>query len=336
MIVAQNKKIKKWLGILLVLTASIVMIGGITRLTESGLSMVDWRPLMGSIPPLTDTQWIATFNMYKEYPEFKLYPDMTLSRFKFIFFWEYLHRMIARVIGLVAFIPLGLAWVAKDISIRKKLMYALLPLWVLCQAILGWKMVQSGLIHDPDVSHFRLASHLLVAFCFFAYTLWLYLGVKGPLSPSKPRPFRFVMSSFAIILFIQIMYGAFMAGLKAGYGYNTFPLMGTEWMPESVWMLQPAIKNIVYNPFMIQFIHRVTAYILLAMSVLFLVMCRKDATLPTGPIKRLVYLVWLQFILGVGVFVFYVPISLAVLHQIIAVGIIAHVVIVMHKLTYQT
>ncbi|MEK9726990.1 MAG: COX15/CtaA family protein [Candidatus Margulisiibacteriota bacterium] len=312
-----QRQIKLWLLAMLGLIASIVVIGGITRLTGSGLSMVNWQPIMGSIPPLSATDWANTFDAYKQSPEFiKLNHAMNLNEFKFIFFWEYIHRMLGRLIGLSALAPFIFFMFKKQLSpsfIRRWLGIILL---IGGQGLMGWYMVKSGLIDNPHVSHFRLAAHLSLAFLIFSLILKEYLLIQFPArQKSKPNYSKWLNLGL-ILISIQIIYGAFTAGLHAGYYYKTYPKMGDAWFPSAALMYDGVINNILNNPIMIQWIHR---WLALAVVVVVLIIwnnCKKSTSLHIqyGGVL-LIASVSFQFILGVITILSGVWLPVALAHQ---------------------
>ncbi|MCB0347159.1 MAG: COX15/CtaA family protein, partial [Bdellovibrionales bacterium] len=207
----------------------MVLVGGITRLTHSGLSMVEWKPLMGILPPFTEAEWQAVFLKYQEFPEYKqLNQDMSLSEFKFIFFWEYSHRLLGRIIGLFFFIPFLFFWAKNyfDSRLFKQLLVGLVL--GASQGLMGWYMVKSGLVDVPYVSHYRLAAHLMLAFIIEAFLLWIIFEINPKNDPEQQSSYGSAFwgsISLAALTGLQIVYGAFVAGKKAGYGFNSFPLM---------------------------------------------------------------------------------------------------------------
>ena len=265
----QNKPIIIWLLTGCLLIFLMVIIGGITRLTNSGLSMVDWNPIMGFIPPLSDMDWNVAFEKYKLYPEYQLMNShFTLEEFKSIFFWEYLHRLIGRVIGMVFLLPFIYFLIKK--MLPKKLFIQCMLLFGMggLQGVIGWWMVKSGLVKNPDVSHYRLATHLIMAFLTFAYTFWVAMGLMY--SEGGGKNFKSLRTTlyfiFGITIF-QIMYGAFVAGLNAGFVMNTFPKMDNQWINDSVTAMSPIWLNFVEGLGGVQFIHRYTAYVVVGVIV---------------------------------------------------------------------
>ncbi|MDB4533289.1 COX15/CtaA family protein [Vicingaceae bacterium] len=312
----------------------MVVVGGITRLTNSGLSMVDWKLIMGMIPPLSEQDWISSFDQYKQFPEYKEVNYLfTLEEFKAIFFWEYVHRLIGRIIGLVFIIPF-FYFLLKN-KIQGKLIGKCVI--ILCmggfQGFLGWWMVKSGLVNNPDVSHYRLATHLIAAFLTFAYTFWVALGL---IYKSEETPNVSFMRNGVLILFImtviQIIYGAFVAGLNAGFVMNTYPKMGDSWIAESVTAMEPFFVNFIDGIGGVQFVHRVLAHIVVGL-VIFLLM--KSTKFKLNRIQKksliaLIVVVCIQFLLGVFTLLYAVPVWLGVTHQVGAFFLLGAVVFSMN------
>lgn len=318
---AQGKKpILIWLYTGMIMIIIMISIGGITRLTHSGLSMVDWKPIMGTLPPTSASEWEASFEKYKAFPEYQLInSDMDLDEYKEIFFWEYLHRLWGRVMGIVFIIPFIYFW-------RKK--YLPSPwftrlIWIVVGGgmvgALGWFMVVSGLKDKPAVSHYRLAIHLVAAFTLLAYIYWQVLKVKfGEVKNS------FKMGSFSIwliiVTYIQIVYGAFVAGLKAGLIHNTFPLMGDSLIHPNTFSLSPFWENLVQHKDGVQFIHRTIAYVVVILILIFgLKYWGKISKSVNNSLRITFVLVIIQFTLGVFTLLLKVPLSLGVLHQVVAI-----------------
>jgi len=318
-----------WLlsGCFLIFT--MVIIGGITRLTHSGLSMVDWKLFMGTIPPLNNVQWQETFNLYKQSPEFlKVNYNFTLQEFKSIFFWEYLHRLIGRLLGIVFIIPFVYFLLKNKLTKKLKIQTTILLIMGAMQGAIGWWMVKSGLVNRPDVSHFRLAVHLITAFLTCAYTFWIVLPlIFTKINRGNVQLFKLNISLLFLVV-IQIIYGAFVAGLNAGYGFNTWPLMNGEWIPEAVYSLNPFWKNFTEAPYGVQFIHRTLALFIIII-VFFIWNYSKKMQLHTAQKKALtiqILIVILQIILGILTLILIVPISLALAHQIVAFFLLISVV----------
>ncbi len=325
----ENKAVILWLisGCLLILL--MVIIGGVTRLTHSGLSMVNWSLFMGAIPPLNEVQWQETFELYKQSPEFKkINFSYTLSDFKYIFFWEYLHRLMGRVLGLVFIIPFIYFLIKKKLS--KKLILQSTVLFCLgaLQGAIGWWMVKSGLVERPDVSHYRLAVHLTTAFLTCSFTFWVALPliITDELKGNRTF-FKYTTILFFLVL-IQIIYGAFVAGLNAGIGFNTWPKMNGEWIPQAVYYLDPLWKNFIEAPYGVQFVHRILAVVIVSF-VGFMWFKGKKIKLENNQISSLniiISLVMFQAVLGILTLLLKVPISLALAHQLGAFFLLMSVV----------
>ena len=320
------------------LVFAMVVVGGITRLTGSGLSMVDWNPIIGAIPPMGQDAWLDAFTRYQESPQFKtVNSQFTLDDFKSIFWWEYIHRLLGRLIGLVFFIPfvyfLIKNWLSKPLIKKCLVMFLLGGL----QGLLGWYMVKSGLVNNPNVSHFRLAIHLFTATVLFGYILWVALDVLWP-NTQKVRGIitvRRMARGLLLLLLLQIIFGAFVAGLKAGLVYNTFPKMGPYWVAEGVTALTPLWKNFTEGLAGVQFAHRYLAY---AVACLAIVIATMSHRLPldrsqSWSVNVLLCLVAMQFVLGVFTLVYAVPIILGVLHQAFGLLLFGSVVVLNQRIT---
>ena len=305
------------LGCLLIFT--MVIVGGITRLTGSGLSMVDWNLFMGAIPPLNHQQWLEAFEQYKQFPEFQQKNYMfSLAEFKNIFFWEYIHRLLGRFIGLVFIIPFIYFLIKKTLSKKLILQCTLLLFMGGAQGFIGWWMVKSGLVNNPDVSHFRLATHLITAFLTFAYTLWIMLSLIYPQKNYSNKRLHALSLMLLIIIIIQIVYGAFVAGLDAGKVYNTWPKMNEKWIAEAVYAMSPLWENFVNGLAGVQFIHRELAYLILGL-IIYIFFKAKSLQLikiEQQAVNLLLITVCLQVILGITTLIMGVPIWLGVAHQI--------------------
>lgn len=309
-----------WLGSVCALIVLMVAVGGITRLTGSGLSIVDWKPLVGAIPPLTDRDWDEAFQRYQEFPQYKVLADgMTLAAFKRIFFWEYVHRLIGRLIGIVFVVPW--AYFAARRAFAPSMSIRLLGALGLggLQGALGWFMVKSGLVDVPHVSHYRLAAHLSLALLVLGYVFWLLLDVRAIRSEAPAsRRLRAALRVVLVLLAAQIVYGALTAGLHAGIGYNTFPTMQGYWVPPETLALRPAWLNVVENRTTVQLVHRVLGTLLFASIATVWAIVRFRPI--EAPLRRSIHLllavVAAQFALGVATLVLVVPIVLAVAHQL--------------------
>ena len=311
---ARPRAVANWLFVVAAMIVAIVVVGGITRLTESGLSITEWKPIRGIIPPIGLAQWQAEFDAYKRIPEYAaINSGMTLAGFKTIYFWEYLHRLLARTIGMAFAVPLLWFWARKRIPAGYGLrLVALLALGGL-QGVIGWWMVMSGLSVRTDVSHIRLAVHLLTALVTLAGIVWTALDLRtlarNPVA-TPARLDRVAVIAFAL-LFVQLVYGAFTAGLNAGYAFASWPLMGDALFPAGVPMTDPVWANAIDNPIVVQFIHRWWAFAA-ATGLVWL------ATRATRAGSRagfwVVGLVTLQLFLGVATLMTGVRIEIAVAH----------------------
>jgi len=334
----RRRHLRIWLWLGAALTAFTLVIGGITRLTESGLSIVDWAPIVGSVPPISDAQWHEAFARYQQYPEYiKLRPDMTLSEFKFIYFWEFLHRTIGRVIGLVFLLPF--IWFLIRGYFNGPLLKRVLLLFALggLQGLMGWYMVSSGLVDRPDVSHYRLAAHLLLAMTIFGFCVWFANDLLArPWQPIAAAPRWSLLGwliGLGVILVVQIFWGALVAGLNAGFILNTFPLMNGSLLPPNGWSQDPLLINLVENLATVQWVHRVMATVLLAGVILLYVKVRRDASLEQFQKWSLGFmlLVMLQYTLGVTTLLTHVQTGIAVTHQATALVIVGFVLTFLHR-----
>jgi cytochrome c oxidase assembly protein subunit 15 len=335
-----NKGVIIWLLTGCALLFIMVMVGGITRLTNSGLSMTDWHLVTDTFPPLTEEKWVNAFEEYKKFPEYQkinIHNDFTLSDYQFIYFWEWFHRFIGRIIGMVFFIPFVYFLIKKrlDTSTIKKCVILLLMGGF--QGFLGWYMVKSGLIDNPDVSHFRLAIHLTFAFITFAYTLWVALDLIYPTKTEVITPLRTIARIALVILIIQIIYGGFVAGLNAGLIHNHWPLMSDgQFIHDSVFIEQSTVlKNFTEGKSGVQFIHRTFAYIVVAMMFLLYFKSKKYSlnALQQKGIHTLLYIVLIQFTLGIFTLLFHVPLWLGLAHQLVAFILLSVMVFTLHRLS---
>ena len=327
-----------WLRCVCVSVVVILVVGGITRLTGSGLSMVDWRPVMGVLPPASETEWEEVFDQYKAFPEYqKVNREMNLEDFKSIFFWEYLHRVLGRFVGLLCLLPyLWFIW-RKNLDCSLRIKGLGLVLLVGAQGLMGWYMVKSGLVRNPEVSHFRLAAHLGLAFAVFGLAWWMMLGLTEDESVADDSlKFRPIAIGLLILLCLQVTYGAFTSGMKAGYGFNTFPKMGDDWMPEALFGLSPFWQNLVSDRFSVQFIHRWLGTVLAISTICMGWFALRSGSLNGVQTRRLLCLLTLvltQFTLGVFTLLFLVnvPVFLPVAHQLTALFLFAAFLAFVHS-----
>lgn len=321
-----------WLTFVAVLIFLMVIVGGITRLTESGLSMVHWDPISGIIPPLTEADWQAEFDHYRRTPQYEqVNRGMTLDDFKTIFFWEYIHRLLGRLIGLAFALPL--LWFLWKRAIPAGYGWKLGGLLALggLQGAIGWWMVASGLVDVPEVSHIRLAVHLLTALLIFAAIVWTALDLNA-LAEGEAKPVRPpTLGIWAFcILFLQFLFGAYVAGLEAGYAFNTWPLMGDEIFPAATPMLEPWLRNLVDNPIVVQFVHRWLAFVAAGFAIWIGVRAWRRGTRVDGAF--LIAAVLGQIFLGILTIISGVQIDIAVAHQGMAALLLAALVVCIHRL----
>jgi cytochrome c oxidase assembly protein subunit 15 len=322
-----------WLLAVAALVFAMVIVGGITRLTESGLSIVRWEPISGALPPMNAAQWQAEFAAYRESPQYQLInAGMTLADFKTIFFWEYVHRLLGRVIGLVFALPF--LWFAWKRAIPRGYGWKLGAILALggLQGAIGWWMVASGLVDRPDVSHIRLAIHLLTALAIFAACVWVALDLGALASDPAARPARIPTAGIWALsaLVLQLMFGAYVAGLDAGFAYNSWPKMGSEWFPAAAPMLKPALRNLVDNPIVVQFVHRWLAWAVAGVVVLLSALAWDRGHKAHAVAVALA--VAAQISLGVATLLSGVDILIAVGHQAMAVLLLAAILAASHRL----
>lgn len=309
-----RRHVAAWLFACAALAFLVVLIGGVTRLTRSGLSIVEWQPLVGALPPLTQADWEALFAKYRETPEFRQVNfSMTLEGFKRIFWWEYIHRLLARLIGVVFLLPYLYFLVRKNLD--RPLAWKLGGIFLLgaLQGTVGWYMVKSGLVDDPKVSPVRLTLHLGLALAIFSAELWLAMQLLAP----KQRFDGFALF-LPVIVFLMALSGGMVAGLRAGYAYNTFPLMNGHIVPPEVMLLEPWWRNFVYNMATVQLVHRAFFW---ALAVLVLVAWWRNRESAAGNALLLTFAV--QASLGIATLLTGVPVGLGSAHQGGAVLVLA-------------
>ncbi len=311
-----------WLGICCVLVFCMVVLGGVTRLTDSGLSMVRWEPISGMLPPLTQTSWQAEFEHYRKFPEYqKINAGMPLDAFKRIFYFEYAHRMLGRLIGLVFAIGFVWLWARKHLS--RPLVSHLVAMFVLggLQGLLGWYMVKSGLVEIPHVSQYRLTAHLGLAISIYLYMLWvLFILLERRSAPVVARGLRRSSWGLGVLTFATVLSGGFVAGLKAGHAFNTFPLMAGQWIPPGYLALEPTWRNFFENIATVQFNHRLLAISTFALVLVFAIRVIKDKALRPlrKPTLTLAGVATIQVGLGISTLIWFVPVALGAMHQAVA------------------
>ena len=331
-----NKKVIIWLFTGCFLIFVMVIVGGITRLTHSGLSISDYKLISGTIPPMNEQEWIEAFELYKQYPEYqKLHYHFELEDFKDIYFWEWLHRVIGRFIGIVFILPFLYFLFTRQLTgstIKKSLVLFFLGGF---QGFLGWYMVKSGLVDIPAVSHYRLAMHLVTAFITFAYAFWVALDLIYPKKKEIDKKFRNLVGFGMAILLLQIIWGAFVAGLDAGWIHNTWPLMNDgKLIHETVWIEQnPLWRNFIEGKSGVQFVHRYLAYFVVGIILYIWYRSRNLSLtrLQQKSINALLILVFAQFLLGVLTLIYAVPVWLGVTHQVGAFCLLAAMTFALHR-----
>jgi cytochrome c oxidase assembly protein subunit 15 len=334
-----DRPVAAWLFACCALVFCMVVVGGVTRLTHSGLSITEWQPIVGTLPPLTDGDWQVAFDKYRLTPEFRqVNHAMSLAEFKGIFWWEYFHRLLGRLIGIAFLVPL--VWLVARRRIPAGYAWKLAGIFVLggLQGAMGWYMVQSGLVDDPRVSQFRLTAHLGLAFVIFAAMFWVGLSLvfpqRAPLDDRGRAARRWALGTAALVLFM-VLTGGFVAGIRAGFAYNTFPLMSGHWVPPEIFLIDPWWKNFFWNMATVQFDHRLTAYTLAIAVPLLWWKVRRDPALPararTGA-GVLLALLAAQIALGIATLLLVVPLPLAAAHQAGALLVFAAALNVAHAL----
>jgi cytochrome c oxidase assembly protein subunit 15 len=318
-----------------VLVFLMVMVGGITRLTHSGLSIVEWQPVAGVLPPMNDTQWQELFAKYQKTPEYQQRNhDMDVAGFKKIFWWEYVHRLMGRLIGLAFLLPF--LWLLGKRRLDDDVAWKLGGIFLLggLQGGLGWFMVQSGLVEAPRVSSLRLAAHLGLALLIYAAMLWVALDLVRRDRLPNTDGLRGRAGGMVALVFLQILSGALVAGIKGGYAYNTWPLMDGHFVPPDISLLVPWWTNLAYNIATVQFAHRILAFAVALMAIGLWLDVRRDLPNPRARFwsNVLVAAVALQFALGVVTLLLRVPVNLGVLHQAGAVAVFSVALLVRHAL----
>ena len=319
--------VQRWLATVALLIFAMVIVGGATRLTDSGLSITEWQPLLGAIPPLNEADWQIAFQKYQLSSEFKLQNStMAMGAFQYIYWWEWAHRFLGRFLGFAFLVPfLALAITGR---LEQRMWPRLLLLFILggAQGALGWYMVSSGLVDRVDVSQYRLAAHLTFAVALYAAVIWvmtcLYHRHERPRSPDAWAALLLLM-----LIFLQIAAGGFVAGLDAGMGYNTWPMMDGKVIPNDLFIMVPIWRNLFENALTVQFNHRILAYIILAVSVWH--------AFRTVSLSAMIvaYAVFAQACLGILTVLFHVPLGLALVHQAMALVVVTAAVWNLHKKT---
>ena len=316
-----NLQLKIWLLSLIGLVILIILVGGLTRLTDSGLSITTWELFVGFVPPLTNDKWIDYFDLYKTIPEFSEQNyNMTLNEFKVIFWWEWGHRQLGRLIGLSVLIPLIFFSIKNGLWVLKK--YGLIFLLICFQGFIGWYMVSSGLIDRVDVSHYRLSLHLVIAFVILSVVFWEFLKLTKIQTQYSSIHIN-LLKFFLLLLFLQLIIGAFVSGMDAGKIYNTWPLMGSSYFPDDSEFIEFLNINVFNNPSIVQFIHRNLAYLIIGIYIYILFFTIKDRNeIFKMPVIFIGVSLFLQIVLGILTILSGVKILYASLHQINSILII--------------
>ena len=330
-----DRQIASWLLFCAAVIFGMILLGGVTRLTDSGLSMVEWKPLMGVIPPMSEQAWQETFDKYRQYPEYqKINKGMSLDAFKSIFMYEYLHRVLGRIIGVIFFFPM--LFFALKGRVRAGLMPKLWILFVLggCQGLLGWYMVKSGLVDRPDVSQYRLTAHLGLAVVIYAYMLWVVFDLLYPKRGLAGGRFAGFSLALVALVFLMILSGGLVAGTDAGYAYSTWPLMGDSFVPAGLYATNPAWLAMFEDITTIQFNHRLFAYLLVGLIGFFAVRVLAGGVEARGKLGVLLVLLALavQVTLGISTLLLHVPLGIAAAHQGGAVLLLTAVLFTAHGL----
>jgi heme a synthase len=324
------RALRIWLGTLALLIVVMILVGGATRLTDSGLSITEWQPIVGAVPPLSGADWDKAFAAYQKIPEYtELKRGMSLDQFKTIFWWEWAHRFLGRFIGFAFLVPFVGFWLAGYIP--RALLPRLIGLFLLggLQGALGWYMVKSGLVDRTDVSQYRLAAHFGIALSILGYTLWLLFGLGGDREAgrdaARSRAHIWFAGGVLTLVFLQLLAGALVAGLDAGFGFNTWPLINGAFVPDGLGALSPWYLNLFENPLTVQFDHRMLGYTVVAASLAQLawLALRKAPAPLIGSAMMLALLAVLQAMIGVWTLLLAVPIPLGLAHQAGAIAVFA-------------
>ena len=312
-----------WLIIMFVLVSSIIIVGGLTRLTDSGLSITEWELFKGFLPPFSSAEWVAYFNLYKEIPEFKLQNfNMTLDEFKVIFWWEWAHRFLGRVIGLFFLIPL--IYFVFRLGFKKTKLYIFIFILICTQGLIGWYMVMSGLVNKVDVSHFRLSLHLTTAFIILTLILWQIFNLNIKLGSGNGYLKFKLPEIFIFLVFLQIIVGAFVSGMDAGKIYNSWPLMGNTFFPNDNNLFSLFKITAFSEPSLVQFIHRNLAYIIMFVYLFTLYLIISNRLIKFNKIILVLGLILLlQIVLGILTVISGAQMFIASMHQISSILLVS-------------
>ncbi len=332
---AANKTIALWLLVCCAAIFAMVVLGGVTRLTGSGLSIVRWEPITGVLPPLNETAWEQVFQLYQQSPEYRLKNQgMSLEGFKTIFWFEYAHRLLGRLIGVIFLVPLIFFAVRKQIE--KPFIPKLVLMFVLggLQGLLGWYMVMSGLVNDPHVSQYRLTAHLGLALLIYTYMFWVALDLLFPAGTGQAPRKASMAGLIVVLVFLTALSGGFVAGTRAGLAYNTFPLMNGQWVPEGMFTLTPMWSNFFENVTTVQFDHRLLATLLFLVIPAFWWRARLQPIAPRvrSGLNVLLFVLFLQLGLGISTLLLRVPVTLGAAHQGGALLLLTAALFVWHRM----
>ncbi len=329
-----QKNISIWLACMFWIIAFMIIVGGLTRLTDSGLSITEWQLFSGFLPPFNDADWKNYFNLYKEIPEFKLQNyEMSLQEFKIIFWWEWAHRFLGRVIGISFLIPL--LYFTFKVGIKKLLNLYLIFLLICFQGFIGWYMVSSGLIDRVDVSHFRLSIHLIIAFLIISLILWNYFALRIEYKFQKNLKY-FLPLIFLFLIYCQIVIGAFVSGMDAGQIYNSWPLMGSTYFPDDNKFINLFNFSAFSDPSLMQFLHRNLAYVILGFYLIILIKIYLNKLVSLYFAVNLIGLfLVIQIILGIFTLLYGAQIFLASMHQISSIFLVSSSVYFLYLNTNQ-
>jgi len=330
-----DRQIAYWLFFCAAVIFGMILLGGITRLTSSGLSMVDWKPIMGVIPPMTQADWQEMFLKYQQFPEYqKINVGMSLEDFKPIFMYEYLHRVLGRLIGVIFIVPFLFFYFSRRIKTGLTPKLVIMLVGGGCQGLLGWYMVKSGLVDNPHVSQYRLTAHLGAAVLIYGFILWTAFGLVLTARAQPVELQRFSIGLSALI-YLMILSGGLVAGTHAGNAYSTWPLMGDSFVPAGLYAMTPAWLSAFEDITTIQFNHRMFAYLIVALVVAFAIRAFRFGVV--GRLKVgifcLIGLLGMQVTLGISTLIFYVPIPVAAAHQVGAVALLTASLFISHCLS---
>ncbi len=330
-----DRQIAYWLFFCAAVIFGMILLGGITRLTSSGLSMVDWKPIMGVIPPMTQTDWQDMFLKYQQFPEYqKINVGMSLEDFKPIFMYEYLHRVLGRLIGVIFIVPFLFFYFSRRIKTGLTPKLVIMLIGGGCQGLLGWYMVKSGLVDNPHVSQYRLTAHLGAAVLIYGFILWTAFGLVLTARAQPVELQRFSIGLSALI-YLMILSGGLVAGTHAGNAYSTWPLMGDSFVPAGLYAMTPAWLSAFEDITTIQFNHRMFAYLIVALVVAFAIRAFRFGIV--GRLKVgifcLIGLLGMQVTLGISTLIFYVPIPVAAAHQVGAIALLTASLFISHCLS---